>query len=199
MTSWPSYPPPAPSRPPKPWYRNVWVWISVYGVVAVAGFLTLIVLFFYSIGEGLGDFEFEELDDGYYYVEQGSVNRAVEEPCDDMATAGQEIRIFSTPAEGAEALHQFVAAGRGIPDAINSVDDADSSALQWRDDWIALLDALDSYADELAADPKAEFTPPEDRDGDSLMYHMSWVADVPCELPPAVVALDPEAAADYYY
>jgi hypothetical protein len=190
MTSWPDYPPPAPPKP-SPWYRNVWLWISVYGTVVVLGCIGLVVAFAYFAGEPLVD--------DYYYVDQGSVNRAVAEPCDEMTRAGQDIKVFSTPAEGADALHRFVEAGRGIPDAIDTVDEANSSALKWRDDWITLLDALDSYADDLATDPKAEFAPPEGRYGESLLYAMSGVSDVPCAVPAAVVALDPEAAADYYY
>ena len=100
-------------------------------------------------------------------------------------------RIFSTPAEGAEALHRSSIAGRAIPDAIDTVADADGSALQWRDDWITLLDAVDSYADDLADDPEAEFEPPP-AGGGPLMYEMSWVSDVPCEIPPAIMALDAE-------
>lgn len=194
MTSWPGYPPPAPPKPP--WYRNLMVWLWVYvgfaTVAVVAGFAFLFVFPF-------AFFAFVPSDPGTdYWVDQGSVNRAVMEPCDDMAAAGRDIKIFSTPAEGAESLHRFVDVGREIPDAISSVDDANSSALEWRDDWTTLLDALDAYADDLAKDPKAEFTPPEGRDGEPLMFSLSWVAEVSCELPPAIVALDPEGAADYY-
>ena len=76
MTSWPGYPPPAPSRPPAPWYRNLWVWLSVYGVVAVAGAVGLLI-FFFDVDEWDG----AHYEDGYYeegyYVEQESVNSAV--------------------------------------------------------------------------------------------------------------------------
>ncbi len=196
MTSWPGYPPPTPSRPPAPWYRNVWVWIGVYGVVAVGAALALLVLFFANVDEWDGAY----YEDGYYeegyYVEQESVNSAVAEPCDDMTRAGQNIEIFSTPAEGADALHQFVIAGRAIPDAIDTVAEADDSALQWRDDWITLLDAVDSYADDLTDNPEAEFEPPS-TGGSPLMYEMSWVSDVPCELPPAIMALDAEVGGHY--
>jgi hypothetical protein len=168
-----------------------WLWVYVGIVVlAVVGFFALIVV---------APFAFFPSDPATFDgVDQGSVNRAIMAPCDDMQAAGQDIKIFSTPAEGVESLHQFVDAGRAIPAAISAVDDANDSALQWRDDWITLLDALDSYADDLATDPKAEFTPPEGRDGEPLIFSIGWAAEVSCELPPAIVALDPEGAADYY-
>lgn len=188
MTYWPGYPPPTPPKPP--WYRNLMVWLWVYVGLAAVGVVAFLVFVFSDVGT------FEGWEDGYYYVEQDSVNSAVLEPCRDMARAGREIEVFATPAEGAEALHRFVTAGRAIPDAINEVDDADSGALQWRDDWITLLDALDSYADDLAADPKAEFAPPDGLNSDSLMFDMSWVSDIECELPPAILALDPGSTDD---
>ena len=107
--------------------------------------------------------------------------------------------MFSSNTEGAEALHRFVTAGQAIPEAINNVEGADGSALRWRSDWIAMLDALDSYANELADDPDAVFTVPTNGDGDPLTYSLAGVSEVPCEIPPAIMALDPEAADGPYY
>ena len=46
MTSWPGYPPPAPSRPPAPWYRNLMVWLWVYvGTAMVAAVAALAFVF----------------------------------------------------------------------------------------------------------------------------------------------------------
>lgn len=187
MTSWPGYPPPAPSRPPTPWYRNVWVWISVYGAVVGVGFVALAILFFATVDDWDGGY----YGDGYYYVDQESVNRAVEQPCDEMATAANQIQVFSTPSVGAASLHHFAEAGRGIPAAIDSVDDANDDALKWRDDWTRLLDAVDAYADKLAADGEGTFDLPVDGAGDPVISHMRGASDVWCDVPPVIAALDP--------
>lgn len=187
MTSWPGYPPPTPPKPS--WYRNLMVWVWVYvgltmaGAVAVGLFMFVDVFFAYGWEE----------DDDFYYVEQGSVNQAVAQPCREMAEAGQDIRVFSPPEQAAGALRRFVTAGRRVPAAIDAVEDADSSARQWGSDWTVVLDAIDSFADDLESDATAEFEPPVS-DGISVMLNMSYVSDQPCELPPAVIALDPEAS-----
>lgn len=189
MTSWPTYPPPAPSRPPKPWYRSAWLWIGAYIAIAVAACAALFVVFIVNLDEGF--------DDGYW-VDQESVNSAVEEPCDDMATAAQQIQIFSTPSVGAAHLHHFAEVGRGIPAAIESVDDASGDSLRWRDDWNVVLDAVDAYAEELESDGQGTFGTPVDDDGDPVISEMSWVSDVACEVPPIIVALDPISSVYLY-
>lgn len=188
MTYWPGYPPPTPPRPP--WYRNLMVWLWVYVGFAVVGIIALAGLFFFSLVSG-------DWDNGYYYVDQESVNHAVAKPCSVMSEAGQDIKVFASPDEAADALRRFVATARDVPAAIDTVDDADSAARHWRDDWVTVLDALDAYADELESDPTAEFTGPDDEYGDSAMYALSFASDVECELPPAVKALDPESADSY--
>ena len=189
MTYWPGHPPPTPPRPP--WYRNPLVWLWTYVGVAVLGIIAVAALVLNGLDFGTFD------DDGYYYVDQESVNRAVAQACSEMSEAGQDIKVFVTPAEGAEALRRFVTTARGVPAAIDAVDDADSAARHWRDDWVAVLDALDTYADELESDPTARFTGPDDEYGQSSMYALSYASDVECELPAAVQALDPEAAGSY--
>lgn len=183
MTSWTPYPPPASSRPPKPWYRNVWTWVIVYGAVVLVGGIALFVFFVNAISA--------PFDEDYYYVEQGSVNRAVEAPCDEMASAADQIQIFSTPSVGAASLHHFVEVGRGIPAAIDTVEDADAEASRWRNDWNAVLDAVDAYADKLEADGEGTFDTPVDGDGDPVIDEMASVSDVWCEVPPIIAALDP--------
>jgi hypothetical protein len=159
-------------------------------VVAVLGGIGLFVAFIYGISE--------PLDDASYWVDQESVNRAVMEPCDEMATAAGQIQIFSTPSVGAASLHHFAEVGRGIPAAIDSVDDANGDALRWRNDWNVVLDAVDAYADKLETDGEGTFDPPVDGDGDPVIADMAWVSDVGCEVPPIIAALDPQASDDFY-
>jgi hypothetical protein len=166
------------------------VWLWIYVGVAMLGVVAVFVLFVTSVGDAF--------DDTTYWVDQGSVNRAVAEPCRDMATAADQIQIFSTPAVGAASLHHFAEVGRGIPAAIDSVDDANGDALRWRNDWNAVLDAVDAYADELEADGEGSFDSPVDGDGDPVIGDMAWVSDVDCEVPPIIAALDP-VGSDYLY
>jgi hypothetical protein len=190
MTSWPGYPPPVPPRPPTPWYRSLWFWLSVYGTVVVAAGVAVFIVFVNGITAPFDD-AYDPTYGNEYWVEQGSVNRAVEDPCDEMATAAGQIQIFSTPSVGAASLHHFVEVGRGIPTAIDSVDDADGQALRWRNDWIAVLDAVDAYADKLEADGEGTFDTPVNGDGDPVIANMSDVSDTWCEVPPLIAALDP--------
>jgi hypothetical protein len=183
MTSWPGYPPPAPPKQPKPWYRNVWTWVIAYIVVVGLGCVGLVVAFAFFAGEPEGP--------DSYWVDQDSVNRAVTKPCDEMSTAAAQIQIFSTPAVGSASLHHFAEVGRGIPNAIESVDDTDSDSLQWRDDWNVLLDAVDAYADKLESDGQKTFATPKDEDGYPVIQRMSAVSDVGCDVPPIIEALDP--------
>lgn len=184
MTSWPGYPPPPPPRPPTPWYRSLWLWLSVYGTVIVVGGVALLAVLFHNIAE--------PLDDATYWVEQESVNEAVVEPCEEMADAAAEIQIFSTPSVGAASLLHFVEVGRGIPRAIDSVADADDEARRWRNDWNVVLNRIEEYAHELESDGSATFDTPVDRDGDPVIGEMAWVSDVGCEVPTIITALDPD-------
>ena len=194
MTYWPGYPPPPPPKPPTPWYRNLMVWLWVYvgfAGIAIVGLAMLSVGGFFAFLFVAGDVE-DGYDDADYYVEQESVNRAVAEPCDAMTTAADQIQIFSTPSVGAASLHHFADVGRGIPTAIDSVDDADGQALRWRNDWNVVLDAVDAYADELEADGAATFDTPLNGDDEPVLAVMAGVSDVGCEVPPIITALDPQ-------
>lgn len=159
------------------------VWLWVYVGFAVAACAALFVAFVFVAGEPTEG-------DGYYYVEQESVNRAVAEPCDEMADAARQIQIFSTPSVGAASLHHFADVGRGIPTAIDSVDDANGEALAWREDWVTVLDAVDAYADKLEADGEGMFDTPVDGDGDPVIAEMSGASDIGCEVPPVIATLD---------
>jgi hypothetical protein len=169
----------------------VWLWIYVgFVVLAVVGFALLTVGGFFAFLLVASD---PDAFGGYgdYYVDQGSVNRAVEQPCDEMATAANEIQIFSTPSVGAASLHHFAEVGRGIPTAIDSVGDANGDALKWRDDWNTVLDAVDDYADKLATDGEGTFDMPVDGTGDPVISDMSGASEVWCNVPPIIAALNP--------
>lgn len=94
------------------------MWISAAAIavlgVAVLGAIALGALFFLGNGFYIDDEPF--LDD--YYVEQSSVESAVEEPCDDMIQAAREISVFSTRSEGARSIAAFTVTGRAIASAI---------------------------------------------------------------------------------
>ena len=184
MTSWPGYPPPVPPRPPTPWYRSLWFWLSVYGTVVVAAGVAVFIVFVNGITA--------PFDEDFAYVEQDSVHRAVAEACEEMTTAAGQIQVFSTSSVGAASLHHFVEAGRGIPEAVDSVDDANEEAQQWGDDWTTVLDAVEAYADDLEADGAATFETPIDGDGHPVIGEMTWAMDTECDVPPLIAALDPD-------
>ncbi len=54
-----------------------------------------------------------------------------------------------------------------------------------------LLDAVDAYADKLAADGEGTFDMPLDGAGDPVTMDMSGASDVWCDVPPIIEALDP--------
>jgi hypothetical protein len=133
-------------------------------------------------------------EDDKYWVYQESVNAAVEEPCAAMHAAGEAIPLPPLSAEDAASIRRFVEVARRIPAAIDRVDDADDGARQWRDDWVHVIDAVESYADDLEPDGRATFVSPRDEDGEPTTLRMISVSDVPCELPTTILLLDQKAS-----
>lgn len=114
-----------------------------------------------------------------------------------MQTAGEAIPLPPLSAEDATSMRHFVEVARGIPTAIATVDDADDDARKWRDDWLQVIEAVESYADDLEPDGQATFVSPEDEDGEATTMRMTSVSDVPCELPTTVLLLDQKASDSY--
>jgi hypothetical protein len=174
------------------------VWISAAAIavlgVAVLGAIALGALFFFGSGFYLGDEPF--MDD--YYVEQSSVESAVEEPCHDMTEAAREISVFGSRSEGARSIAAFADTGRAIVSAIDGAD-PNESAQAWRDDWTELVDSLDEFAAELEGSGEADFHMPDSDTGLPLIERMSYGAPGGCGVPVVIVALDPESAAEPFY
>jgi hypothetical protein len=174
------------------------VWISAAAIAvlgaAVFGIIALAAMFFWGSG-----FYFDEsfVEDDYY-VEQGSVESAVEESCDDMIEAAREISVFSPRSDGARSIAAFADTGRTIVRAVDGAD-PDESSKAWRDDWAELVESLDEFARELEGSGEANFRMPDSGTGLPLAERMSYGSPEGCEVPLIIVALDSEAAADAFY
>jgi hypothetical protein len=150
---------------------------------------------------GLALVAFRVFDDfpgpgGDYTVDQASVERAVEHPCARMRAASRRIVLMSTPEEGAASLRAFTESVGAIVSAIEDAGpDPDSRA--WRDDWIALTDSLDEYADQLEAGD-AKYLAPRDTSGAPITARMYYGSPTGCEVPVVIDALDPVAAASFW-
>lgn len=176
------------------------MWISAAAIavlgLAVVGTFVLAALFFFGFGY-LGDYGmYEEGED--YYVEQGSVASAVEEPCSDMIEAARAISIFSDRSEGARSIAAFADSGRAIIEAIDGAD-PDESSQAWRDDWSQLAESLDEYAGELRGSGEADFSMPDTSYGFPLVERMTYGSPGGCEIPLIIWALDSDTAAEPYF
>lgn len=168
-----------PGPPPPPWYRRGMTWAIIGASTAFVAIVGFVVYFFSFLGDPGAD----------YWVEQGSVLHAVDAPCAGMLDAADEIELFSTQSEGAAALAGFVTSGRAIVSAIDDVD-ADSDSVRWRNDWEALLDGVDDYAQQLADGDDAVYDEPTTKNGYSVIYRMSYASAANCEVPRIIAALD---------
>lgn len=184
------YGPPQQQKPPS---RVAWFFIGAgsmfaVGAVGVIGFFMLMGM---VLGEEFGDFE-----DGYYYVDQTAVIDAVEGPCSNMRSAAYEIHLFATPEAGAKDIRRYTQAIKGIVDAIDA-NKPNSDARQWRDDWIALGAALDTYADDLVKDGERAAFHSMTEDDEPTISRMSYGSEADCEVPQVIEGLDPDLA-DYW-
>jgi len=159
------------------------------GVVGVIGFFTIVGLL---LGDDFGDYE-----DGYYYVDQTSVVRAVEEPCANMRSAASDIQLFGDPKAAATDIKGFVIAAQGIVDAIDA-HDPNADSRKWRDDWKSLNGDLTTYADDLSTKgPAAVFASSTTIDDEPVMTRMAYSSDANCEVPQVIMAFDRENAQAY--
>lgn len=177
------------------------MWISAAAIavlgLAVVGTLALGALFFVgSFGYYLDDEWYPEGED--YFVEQGSVESAVEEPCADMIDAASAISIFDDRSAGAASIAAFAESGRAIVEAIDGANPNEGSQA-WRDDWSQLIESLDEFARELRGTGDADFAMPDAGDGFPLAERMSYGSPGGCEVPLIIAALDSDAAGQPYY
>lgn len=170
------------------------VWFAI-GAGSVIGLLLLgfagIMLFAFAAGEP----ERGDYDDDYYYVEQGSVLRAVEGPCANMRSAASDIDMFSDPRGASADIKAYTLAIKGVVEAIDA-SDPNSDSKQWRDDWKSLGTALDTYADELAAKGTSSKFRPLTDGKQPLLDRMHYSSESNCEVPAVIVALDGKMTLD---
>ena len=163
-------------------------------VFAIGGFFTVVGILLgddYEGGDGGGEY-------GYYYVDQRSVLKAVDDPCEDMIDAGRKIKPFDDPGKAAPPIRAFAVSAQKVADAIGTANPNADSQL-WREDWEALAEALDTYADDLVSvGSNAAFTSLDPMDEAPLMFRMALSSDADCEVPAIVVAFDTVNAGTYY-
>lgn len=174
--------PPAPVAPT----TSPWVWVSLamstiaflatvgVGIVAILAFTSFAAL------DGLDD-EFGGEEPGYY-VDQGSVIDAVEEPCEDMLEAAEDVAVGGSTGAAASALRAWTAAAQRIVAAVNAAEPNQDSR-EWRDDWSAIIKAVEAYADNFG-EANNTLTLPEG------LEDMYWETDAECGVPVVIAGLD---------
>lgn len=177
--------PPAPRR---------WVWFVIGAGSGLAfGLIALMFIgFLVSLGEGF--------DDGYdedgYYVEQGSVERAVDQPCVEMKDAASKLVLIGDVEASVASLKAFTAT---IGPIVTAIDGAkpDSDAKAWRDDWVELAASLDAYAAKVAAGDETAYKMPRSSSSGPITTRMYDGSPAGCEVPTRIDMLDPKVADDF--
>ena len=187
-------PPPVTYAPPMtPTTRtSPWVWVAV-AMSAVALLVTVVlpVILIATLAIFVSDEFGVDFDGGPggefpgYYVDQESVIDAVEEPCEDMIEAAEDVSLGGPADLAATSLHQWAATAQRVVVAIDSAEpNADSR--EWRDDWKATIKAVSAYADKFGQ-PTNQLTLPD-------VESMYWETDADCGVPVVIAGLDPEWA-----
>ncbi len=167
----------------RPWYRRPLVWV---GIAVAAPFLAIASVVAYVV--------ITAPPDDHYWVEQESVTEAISEPCEEMRIAGEAIPQISTTPEGVAAMLHFAQVARAIPAAIDGVPEADDDAIKWRDGWLRIIEATETYAD---AGGKSAWISQRDENGVRIIEHMQSATDVECNVPSTIELLEyPEFASE---
>lgn len=190
-----------PARPTSSSGAHTFVlWSTFAGVaalllLAVGWTLFLLVgLFSWGDWDDDGTYGSYESEAEVYYIEDESVLSSVATACSDMVSAGESLRIFAGPEEGAQSLREFAAAIGAIITVLDESDSDDDAVALWRADWATLQDRVEQYAVSVEAGSHGSAS----LDGmDLLTYRVSDATYGECAIPGRITALDPEAVSYY--
>jgi hypothetical protein len=128
----------------------------------------------------------DELGGDSYYVDQGSVLNAIEEPCEEMLDQGSKVSLGRSTAAAAASLTRWSKAAQKVVTAIDGAK-PDEASRAWRDDWKETIVAVNAYAKHLG-EPNNTLTLT------SAAADLYWNTDAECGLPISIAALDPHYA-----
>lgn len=176
---------PTPATDNNPPRTSPWVWVALTtGIIALVVSVGSSVFPFFMFMDDLEGEEFDEPGSGYY-VEQRSVLNAIEEPCELMLEAAEDVNLGGPADQSTASLKQWTAAAQDIVAAVDGADpDKDSQA--WRDDWKATIKAVNTFADNIGK-ARNQLTLP---DVESMYYE----TDAECGVPVVIAGLDKEWA-----
>lgn len=179
--------PPAPAASAA--RTSPWVWValttSIISLLLIAAGV-LILVGFRFFGGPFGEYgvSYGPMDEPG--MPSREVIRAVEEPCEAMVAAAEEITPYAPTAQAKRELRAWAAAAGDIADAIDGAHPK-GHAKVWRDDWQEASEAVRTYADGLG-------TSTERLDLPSGLDGMYFPPPPSCMVPLAVMALDPDHA-----
>lgn len=160
----------------------MWVAVALSSLALLATVVLPLALVAFAI-TSFGGFDgaFDEDD----YLDQGSVLEAIEEPCEDMLDAAENVRLGGPSDKAAASLRRWTAVAQRIVIAVDGAR-PDQDSREWRDDWKATIKSVDAYADNFGK-PKNQLTLPD-------VESMYWDTDAECGVPVVIAGLDPEWA-----
>lgn len=177
--------PPTSAAPAK---TSPWVWValttSIISLLLIAvGALILVGSRFF--GGLLGEYgmSYGPMDDPG--MPSRAVISAIEEPCEAMVEAAEEITPYAPTAQAKRELRAWAAAAGDIADAIDGAHPK-GHAKVWRDSWQDASEAVRAYADGLGTST--------DRLDLPSGLGLDGMSPPPpdCMVPMAVMALDPD-------